>query len=184
MDVASDRVNHIQSSRLRLLKEMQERRALSELSKKEAQRHMATLAAQNASRELAMAQQHCSTAEAALYQELMTLDDLSSATLDRHHLHIECLAAEITRRRQMLVNARAAEEKAELAASVTRDLWVVCSAATHKWRQIEDDVRRAVEIHSEAAGEIEADDEILVRFGRGPLSQVAKTDSITRRSSE
>ncbi|BAV50407.1 hypothetical protein MLTONO_5505 [Mesorhizobium loti] len=174
MDVASDRVNHVQASRLRVLKEMQERRALSELSKKEAERRMATLAAQNASRELAMAQQHCATAEAALYQELMTLENLSNAALDRYHLHVERLATEITRRRQMLGNARIAQEKAETAASETRDLWVACSAATHKWRQIEDDVGRAVEIRSEAAGEIKADDEILLRFGRGPLSQVAK----------
>lgn len=173
MDVASDRVNYVQASRLRLLKEMQERRALSELSKKEAQRHIATSAAQNASRELAMAQQHCSTAEAALYQDLMTLENLSSAALDRHHLHIEKLAAEITFRRQMLGSARIAQEKAEIAASETRDLWVMCSAATHKWQQIEDDVRRAVEIHSEVAGEIEADDEILLRYGRGPLAQMS-----------
>ncbi|TGS35516.1 hypothetical protein EN823_14510, partial [bacterium M00.F.Ca.ET.180.01.1.1] len=74
MDVASDRVNWIQSSRLRLLKEMQERRALGELSKKEAQRDVAASAVQNASRELAMIQQHCSRKEAALYQHLMSLD--------------------------------------------------------------------------------------------------------------
>ncbi|WP_353642682.1 hypothetical protein [Mesorhizobium sp. WSM2239] len=176
MDVASDRMNYGQALRLRLLKEMQERRALSQLSKKEAQRHMATSAAQNASRELAIAQKHYSTAEAALYQELMTLENLSSAALDRHHLHIERLAAEITFRRQMLVSARIAQEKAEIAASETRDLWVTCSAATHKWQRIEDDARRAAEIHSEVEGEIEADDEILLRYGRGPLAQISHSE--------
>lgn len=184
MDVASDRVKHIQSSRLRLLKEMQERRVLGELSKTEAQRHMANLATQNAFRELAKAQQHCSTAEAALYQELMTFDDLSSASLDRHNLHIERLAAEITRSREMLDNARIAEEQADAAASETRKLWVACSAATRKWRKIEDDVLRTLEIHSEVGGEMETDDEILVRFGRSSPSQVAKADWSTRRSSK
>lgn len=173
MDVAFDRVNRVHASRLRLLKEMQERSALRELSKKEAQRHMATLAVQNASQGLAIAQQHCAGAEATLYQELMSLDSLSSAALDHHHLHIERLAAEVTFRRQMLDDARIAQEKAETAASETRALWVRRSAARHKWQQIEDDVRRAVDIHSEAAGEIEADDEILLRNGRVSLAQMS-----------
>ncbi|TIU65275.1 MAG: hypothetical protein E5W30_00325 [Mesorhizobium sp.] len=170
MDVASDRVNWVQSSRLRLLKEMQERRALGELSKKEAQRDVAASAVQNASRELAMIQQHCSRKEAALYQHLMSLDNLSSAALDRHRLHTEQLAAEITSRRQMLDDTQIAQEEAEMAASRTRELWVICSAARDKWQQIEDDVRRAVETHSEAAAEIEADDEILLKYARGSLA--------------
>ncbi|MER8383082.1 hypothetical protein [Mesorhizobium sp. M1399] len=170
MDVASDRVNRVHASRLRLLKEMQERSALRELSEKEAQCHMATLTVQNASQGLAIAQQHCAGAETALYQELMSLDTLSSAALDHHHLRIERLAAEVTSRRQMLDDARIAQEKAETAASETRALWVIRSAARHKWQQIEDDVRRAVDIYAEAAGEIEADDEILLRYGRVSLA--------------
>ncbi|TJW01127.1 MAG: hypothetical protein E5X42_31450, partial [Mesorhizobium sp.] len=63
-----------------------------------------------------------------------------------------------------------AQEEAEMAASRTRELWVICSAARDKWQQIEDDVRRAVETHSEAAAEIEADDEILLKYARGSLA--------------
>ncbi|RRI01538.1 hypothetical protein EH240_14715 [Mesorhizobium tamadayense] len=174
MDVAPDRVNGIQASRLRHLKEMQEHRAHRELSKKEAQRQMATLAVKEASLELEKARQHCATAEAGLYQELMRLDSLSSATLDRHHLYMERLAAEITFRRQMLDDARIAQKNAEIAASETRDLWVTCSAAKQKWLQIDDDVRRAIEIHSETAGEIEADDEILLRYGRLSLAHMSR----------
>lgn len=174
MDVASDRVNRVQASKLRLLKEMQEHGARRELSKKETERHMATLAVHNASQGLAIAQQHCASAEAALYQELMTLDSLSSAALDRHDLCIDRLAAEIAFKRQMLDDARLAQEKAEIAASEKRELWVRCSAATHKWQQIDDDVRRAVDIQSDAAGEIEADDEMLLRYGRVSLAQMSR----------
>ncbi|NRP75559.1 hypothetical protein ILFOPFJJ_06482 [Ensifer psoraleae] len=174
MDVASDRVNRAHTSRLRLLKDMQERSALRELSEKEAQRHTATLALQNASQELASAQQHFARAEAALYQELMSLDKWSSAALDHHHLQIERLAAEVTSRWQMLDDARIAQEKAEAAASEMRAVWVKRSAASHKWQQIEDDVRRAVDIHSEAAGEIEADDDISLRYGRVSLALMSR----------
>ncbi|RJT30043.1 hypothetical protein D3227_30880 [Mesorhizobium waimense] len=170
MDVASDRVNCFHASRLRLLKEMQERRLLMELSKKEAQRRTATFAVQNASQGLAVAQQNCAGAEAELYQELMSLDTFSSAALDHHHLLIERLEAEITFRREMLDEARVAQEKAEAAASETRARWVRCSAAKRKWQQIEKDVRRALDIHLEAADEMEADDDILLRYGRISLT--------------
>ncbi|WP_051334031.1 hypothetical protein [Mesorhizobium sp. WSM3224] len=166
MDVASDRVNRVHVSRLRLLKDMQERLALSELSKKEAERHLATLAVQNASQGLAIARQQCARAEAGLYQELMSLDTLSSAALDHHHLRMERLSAEVTSRCQMLDDARIAQEKAEAAACEMRDVWAKRSTARHKWKQIEVDVRRAVDSHAEAAGEIEADDEISLRSGR------------------
>lgn len=174
MDVAFDRVNRVHASRLRLLKEMQERSALRDLSKKEAQRRMATLAEQNAFQGLAIAQQQRARAEAQLYQELMSLDTLSSAALDHHNIHIERLASEITLRGQMLDDARIAQEKAETAASETRAQWVRRSAARHKWQQIEDDVRRAADIHSEAAVEIEADDEISLRYGRVSLAKISR----------
>ncbi|MCH4561134.1 MULTISPECIES: hypothetical protein [Mesorhizobium] len=176
MDVASDRLNHVQASRLRLLKEMQERRALHKMSKTEAKRDMAVLAAQNAARDLAMTQQDCAAAEADLYQELMTLENLSNGMLDRHHLRIELLAAEITCRRQMLGDAQIAQEQAEIAMFRTRDEWIACSAATRKWQQIEDDVGRDVEIHSEAVSETEAEDDRVVRFGRSALAQVAQSN--------
>ncbi|ASY67377.1 hypothetical protein SJ05684_a40640 (plasmid) [Sinorhizobium sojae CCBAU 05684] len=50
------------------------------------------------------------------------------------------------------------------------------SEARHKWQQIQDDLRRAVDILSEAAGEIEADDEILLRYGRGSLAQRSRNE--------
>ncbi|QFI70490.1 hypothetical protein EKH55_5616 (plasmid) [Sinorhizobium alkalisoli] len=53
-------------------------------------------------------------------------------------------------------------------------MWVRRSAASHKWQQIEDEVRRAVEIQSEAAGEIEGDDEISLRYGRVLLAQMSR----------
>ncbi|MBM2715371.1 hypothetical protein JQK88_30040 [Mesorhizobium caraganae] len=174
MDVAFDGVNRVHASRLRLLKEMQERSALRELSKKEGQRRMATLAVQNAFQGLAIARQQRARAEAQLYQELMSLDTLAIAALDHHHLHIERLAAEVTFKSQMLDDARIAQEKAETSASETRALWVRRSAARRKWQQIEDDVRRAVDMHSEAAGEIEADDEISLRYGRLSLAQMSR----------
>ncbi|MBA1142424.1 hypothetical protein [Mesorhizobium neociceri] len=176
MDVASDRVNRVHVSRLRLLKDMQERSALRELSMKEAQRHMATLAVENASQELAIVQHHCARTQAALYQELMSLDTLTSAALDHHHLQIERLAAKLTSSHQVVDDARIAEEKAEAAASEKRAVWVKRSTAKHKWQQIEDDVRRAFDTHSEAASEMEADDEASVRHGRVSLAEAPRTD--------
>ncbi len=54
----------------------------------------------------------------------------------------------------------------------TRAHWAKCSAATRKWEQIEANVRRAADAHSEIAAEIEADDEILLRYGRDLRAQV------------
>ena len=176
MDVAFDLVNYAHASRLRLLKEMQERDARRKLSNKEAQHRMAIVAAQNASQELEIAQQQRAGKEAQLYQVLTSLNTLSSAALDHHHLHIERLAAEITIRGQVLDDARIAQEQAETAASETKAKWVRRSEARHKWQQIEDDLRRAVDIHSEAAGEMEADDEILLRYGRGSLAQMSRNE--------
>ncbi|MGG7539602.1 hypothetical protein [Rhizobium sp. Nf11,1] len=184
MDVASDRVTRVHTSRLRLLKDMQERSAFRELSEKQAQHDMATLALQNASQELANAQQHFARAEAALYEELMSLDKWSSAALDHHHLQIERLAAEVSSKRQMLDDAHIAQKEAEAVLSKMRTVWVRRSAASHKWQQIEDEVRRAVETQSEAAGEIEGDDEISLRYGSFARPDVARSDPMMGASLE
>jgi hypothetical protein len=101
-----------------------------------------------------------------LYKQLVSLNTLSVAALDRGKLLIERLAIEVTLRLQRLDDARVAEEEAETAASETRARWVKCLATKHKWEQIEGDLRRSVDIHSESAAEIEADDETMPRYGR------------------
>ncbi|EIM31004.1 MULTISPECIES: hypothetical protein [Microvirga] len=174
MDVASDRVNQVHVLKLLLLKDMHERNALRELSLKEAERHTATFAVQNAFQELAVAQQHRARVEATLYGELMSLETLTSAALDRHHLGIERISAEVASRCHVLDDARIAHEEAEAAASEMRELWVKRSTATHKWKLIEEDVRRCADIHAEAAGEIEADDEVSLRYGRVSLAQLLR----------
>ncbi|KUM27484.1 hypothetical protein AU467_16365 [Mesorhizobium loti] len=173
MDVAADRMNCVHATSLRLLKDMRERSALRELSKMEAKAHMAAEAAQHASRELAIAQQHCARAEMELYQRLASLDTFSVQALDQGHLLIERLEAEVALRRQTLDDACIAQEQTETAASEARAHWISCSAARHKWQQIEDDVRRGVDIHWQTAAETEADHEILLRYARVPLTHVA-----------
>ncbi|MDX8503601.1 hypothetical protein RFM99_35190 [Mesorhizobium sp. VK4C] len=173
MDVAADRMNCLHATSLRLLKDMRERSALREMSKKEAKAHLAAEAAQHASRELAIAQQHCARAEMELYQRFASLDALSIQTLDQGHLHIERLEAKVASRRKTLDNACIAQEQTETAASEARSHWISCSAARHKWQQIEDDVRRGVDIHSQTAAETEADDEILLRYASVSLTEVA-----------
>ncbi|MBB4188997.1 hypothetical protein GGE07_005676 [Sinorhizobium terangae] len=171
MDVASDRVKSVDISRLRLLRDMRERSALGELSKMEAKRKIASSAARHASRELAIAQQDCARVHMELHRELVSFDSLSIAALDRYHLLIERHAAGVIRRRQSLEDARKVREQAETAASEARNQWVRCSAAKHKWQRIEHELKRAIDIHSDAAAEIEADDEVLLRHGRASLVQ-------------
>ncbi|GLR45957.1 hypothetical protein GCM10007880_64750 [Mesorhizobium amorphae] len=145
---------------------MRERSALSELSNMDAKRDIAALATQHASRDLAIAEDQRARAEVELYQQLVSLDALSVAALDRRcQLLIERLATEVTLRHQRLDDARIAQEEAETAASEARAHWVKCSAAKHKWEQIDDDIGRAADTHLEAAAEIEAEDEILLRYG-------------------
>ncbi|MCP3441018.1 hypothetical protein [Bradyrhizobium sp. CCGUVB14] len=175
MDVPSDRMSCIHASRLRHVKDMRERSARSELSNMEAKRHIATLAAEHAWQELAIAEQHHTQAEAEVYQQLTSLGTLSVAELDRCELTLERLASEITSKRQALEEARIAQKQAETAASEKRAHWAKRSAATHKWRQIETDVRRAADTHSEATAELEADDEVLLRYGSGLLTAVAES---------
>lgn len=173
MDVPSDRMSCIHASRLRHVKDTRERSARSELSNMEAKRHIATLAAEHAWQELAIAEQHHTQAEAEVYQQLTSLGTLSVVELDRCQLTLERLAIEITSKRQALEEARIAQKQAETAASEKRVHWAKRSAATHKWRQIETDVRRAADAHSEATAELEADDEVLLRHGRGVPTPVA-----------
>ncbi|WP_027522094.1 hypothetical protein [Bradyrhizobium sp. Ec3.3] len=175
MDVPSDRMSCIHASRLRHVKDMRERSARNELSNMEAKRHIATLAAEHAWQELAIAEQHHTQAEAEVYQQLTSLGTLSVVELDRCELTLERLAIEITSKRQALEEARIAQEQAETAASEKRAHWAKRSAATHKWRQIETDVRRAADTHSEATAELEADDEVLLRYGSGLLTAVAES---------
>ncbi|MGZ2402794.1 hypothetical protein [Rhizobium ruizarguesonis] len=166
MDVASDRVNRVDASRLRLVKDMRERSARSELSNMEAKRQFAALATQHASKELAIAGDRRAAAEVQLYQQLISIDTLSVAALDRGKLLIERFETEVTLRLRRLEDARVAQEEAETAASETKAHWVKCSAARQKWEQIEGDLRRSVDTHSESAAENEADDELMPRYGR------------------
>ncbi|MCP3460772.1 hypothetical protein [Bradyrhizobium sp. CCGUVB23] len=175
MDVPSDRMSCIHASRLRHVKDMRERSARSELSNMEAKRHIATLAAEHAWQELAIAEQHHTQAEAEVYQHLTSLGTLSVVELDRCELTLERLAIEITSKRQALEDARIAQKQAETAASEKRAHWAKRFAATHKWRQIETDVWRAADTHSEATAELEADDEVLLRYGSGLLTAVAES---------
>ncbi|UPK20756.1 hypothetical protein [Bradyrhizobium sp. 131] len=173
MDVPSDRMSCIHVSSLRQLKDMRERSARSELSNMEAKRHIATSAAEHAWQELGIAEKHHTEAQAEVYQQLMSVGTLSVVELDHCQLTLERLAIEISSKRRTLEEARITQKQAETAASERRAHWAKRSAATHKWRQIETDVRRAADTHSEVTAELEADDEVLLRHGRGLPTLVA-----------
>ncbi|WP_445219719.1 hypothetical protein ACKWRH_06030 [Bradyrhizobium sp. Pa8] len=173
MDLPSDRMSCIHASRLRHVKDMRERSARRELSNMEAKRRIATSAAEHAGRELAIAEQHHAQAEAEVYQQLTSFGTLSVVELDRCQLTLERLANEITSKRLRLEDARIAQKQAETAAAESRTHLAKRSAATHKWRQIEIDVRRAADTHSEVTAELEADDEVLLRYRRGLPMMVA-----------
>ncbi|AGS25355.1 hypothetical protein REMIM1_PE00268 (plasmid) [Rhizobium etli bv. mimosae str. Mim1] len=166
-------MNWVHATSLRLLKDVRERGALGELSKMEATARIAAEAAQHASEELAIAQRHCARAETELCQRLGSLNNLSVTALDHAQLRIERLSAEVAIKHEILDDARSIQEEAETAASEARTHWISCLAARHKWQQIEDDARRAVDIQSQAAGEMEAEDEVLPGDGRGLLAQVS-----------
>ncbi|WP_027535591.1 hypothetical protein [Bradyrhizobium sp. WSM3983] len=168
MDVASNRVNRVHASKLRLAKDMRERSALRELSNMEANRRVAVQAVEQAFQHIVNADKNRATLEVELYRELASLDPLSLEELDRRcHLVTERLTAEIAGARRRLDEARAAQEQAETAVFEARALLTKCSAASHKWQQIEDDVQRATDAHSEAEAETEADDELLLRYLSG-----------------
>ncbi|MCA6115046.1 YscO family type III secretion system apparatus protein [Bradyrhizobium sp. WSM 1738] len=174
MDVTSDRVNRVHASKLRLVKDMRQRSALREVSNMEAQRRTALQAVEQAVRDLATAEKSQAALEAELYRELAYSDSLSVEELDRRcHIVIGRLKAEIAGARRTLEEARAAQERAETAVFEARTILTKCSAASHKWQQIEGDVQRASDAHSEAEAEIEADDEVLLRYGSGSRTHTA-----------
>ncbi|SFQ08301.1 hypothetical protein SAMN05216330_11528 [Bradyrhizobium sp. Ghvi] len=172
MDVASDGLNLVQASKLRLVKDMRERSALRELSNMEARRQIAVEALQRASENLTGAENHRAKVEAELYQELASLETMSVTELDRRcQLVLERLAAEIEPARQAREQARIALEHAQLAVNEARTIWAKRSAASQKWQGIEGDVRRTTAVRSEFAAEIDADDEVLLRYQAGSRSQ-------------
>ncbi|MCC8969012.1 hypothetical protein [Bradyrhizobium brasilense] len=172
MDVASHGLNPVQASKLRLVKGMRERSALRELSNMEAKRRIAADALQRASEGLEAAQKHRAKVEAELYRELAQLETTSVTELDRRcHLVIGRLAAEIESARQALVQARIAHEEAQLAVNKARAVWAERSAASQKWQEIEGNVQRATAVRSEFAVEIDADDEVLLRYQGDSRSQ-------------
>ncbi|MGY8678328.1 hypothetical protein Q2941_10975 [Bradyrhizobium sp. UFLA05-153] len=177
MDVASDRVNLVHAARLLIVKDMRERAARSDLSNAQAKCRIAALAAEQALSDLAIAEEHRARIEAELYQLVLSPDSLSVAAFDRLHIALEPLAAEIALRRGKVSDARTAQQQTEAALSEMRARWAKCSAATSKWQQIEDDVRSALDAHSELAVEIDSDDELLLRYARGAQPHVAAEPS-------
>ncbi|MGY4473822.1 hypothetical protein [Bradyrhizobium sp. USDA 3364] len=172
MDVASHGLNPVQASKLRLVKDMRERSALRELSSMEDKRRIAADALQRASEDLEATQKHRAKVEAELYRELAQLETTSVTELDRRcHLVLGRLAAEIESARQALVQARIAHEETQRAVNEARALWAGRSAASQKWQEIEGNVQRATAVRSESAAEIDADDEVLLRYQGGSRSR-------------
>ncbi|MDF0497186.1 hypothetical protein [Bradyrhizobium yuanmingense] len=174
MDVASDRLNPIQASKLRLVKDMRERSALRQLSSMQAKCQMAVEAVEQDSKNVASAEKRRASLEAELYLKLASSDTMSVTELDRRcHLVIGRLTAEIASALQALEQARIAQEQAQAAVVEARFAWAKRSAASQKWQQIECDVQRTANARSEFAAEIEMDDEVLLRYQSGSQSQAA-----------
>ncbi|MCC8939916.1 hypothetical protein H8A97_32460 [Bradyrhizobium sp. Arg62] len=172
MDLASDRLNPVHASKLRLVKDMRERSALRELSNTEAKRRIAVQAVEQACEHLADAERRRAGVEAKLYGEMLSADAISVCELERrHHLIIGRLTDDIVAAQQVVNEARTAQEEAEAAVIEARALWAKRSAACHKWQEIERDVHRITNAHFEAVAEIEADDEVLLRYRRGSPGQ-------------
>ncbi|MGY4157811.1 hypothetical protein ACVINW_003653 [Bradyrhizobium sp. USDA 4461] len=172
MDVTSDRLNTVHASRLRLVKDMRERSALRELSNMEAKRRIAGEAFEQASEQLADAQRRRARVEAELYREMLSADAISVSELERrHHLIMGRLTEDIAAAQLLLDEAHTAQDQAEAAVREARTLWAERSAACHKWQEIERDVERITNADVEAAAEIEADDEVLLRYRRGATIQ-------------
>ncbi|MCA6103906.1 MULTISPECIES: YscO family type III secretion system apparatus protein [Bradyrhizobium] len=168
MDVTFDRLNTAHASKLRAVKDMRERSALRELSNMEAKRRIAGEAVEQASEQLANAERHRARVEAELYREMLSADAISVSELERrHHLIIGRLTEDIAAAQLLLDKAHTAQDQAEAAVREARTLWAKRSAACHKWQEIERDVERITNAHVEAAAEIEADDEVLLRYRRG-----------------
>ncbi|PPQ20008.1 hypothetical protein CV770_07175 [Bradyrhizobium sp. AC87j1] len=172
MDVASDGLNLVQASKLRLVKDMRERSALRELSNMEARRRIAVEALQRASENLEGAENRRAKVEAELYQELASLKTMSVTELDRRfQLILGGLAAQIESARQAREQARVAHEQAQRSVNEVRTIWAKRSAASQKWEEIEGDVQHTTAVRSECAAEIDADDEVLLRYHGGSRSQ-------------
>ncbi|OPY95992.1 hypothetical protein A5906_05245 [Bradyrhizobium sacchari] len=174
MDIASDRLSPVHASKLRLVKDMRERSAIRELSNSEAKRHLAIEAVREACQHLAHAEERRANIEAELYREMVAADAISVCELlRRYHLIIGRLTDEITAAQRALDKARVVQEQAEAAVLEAQAVWTKRSAASQKWREIDHDVRRITNAHFEAAAEIEAEDEVLLRYRRGPSGQTA-----------
>ncbi|RXH38017.1 hypothetical protein XH99_01755 [Bradyrhizobium nanningense] len=172
MDIAPDRLNPVHASKLRLVKDMQERSAIRELSNAEAKRHLAIQAVEQACERVAHAEERRAKVEAELYREMLAADAISVFELQRRYqLIIGRLTDEITAAQRVLEEARAAQEQAELAVLEARGVWTKRSAASQKWREIDHDVQRITNAHFEGAAEIEADDEVLLRYRRESSGQ-------------
>ncbi|SFJ63589.1 hypothetical protein [Bradyrhizobium sp. Gha] len=172
MDVAPDGLNVVQASKLRLVKGIRERSALLELSNNEARLQIAIDALQRASENLKAAEDRRANVEAELYQELASLETMTVAELDRRcQLVLGRLAAEIESARQEREQARIAHEQAQRAVNEARAIWAKRSAASQKWQDIEGDVQRTTALRSEFAAEMDADDEVLLRYKGASRSQ-------------
>ncbi|QOZ36602.1 hypothetical protein [Bradyrhizobium sp. CCBAU 53421] len=168
MDVAPDRMNCVHASKLRLVKDTRERSALRELSNMEAKRRIADDAVAQARERLANAEKHRARVEAELYRKMLSENAISVSELERrHHLIIGRLTEDIAAAQRILDEARSAQDQAATAVLEARTLWTKRSAACHKWQEIERDVEQSTNAHVEAAAEIDADDEVLLRYCRG-----------------
>ncbi|WP_349253231.1 hypothetical protein [Bradyrhizobium sp. CB3481] len=140
----------------------------------EVKRRIAVQAVEQAVQHLATAEKNRAALEVELYRELALFDSLSVEELDRRcHIVTERLKAELAGARRTLEEACAAQEQAETAVFEARTILTKCSAASHKWQQIEGDVQRASDAQSEAEAEIEADDEVLLRYRSGSRTHTA-----------
>ncbi|MGY3238056.1 flagellar biosynthesis chaperone FliJ [Bradyrhizobium sp. USDA 4472] len=172
MDVASGGLNLVQASKLRQVKDIRERSALRELSNMEARLQTAINALQRACESLKAAENRRAKVEAELYQELASLETMSVTELDRRcQLVLGRLAAEIESTRQEREQAHIAHEQAQQAVNEARNIWAKRSTASQKWQEIEGDVQRTTALCSEFAAEIEADDEVLLRYKGGSRCQ-------------
>ncbi|WP_407185401.1 hypothetical protein [Bradyrhizobium centrosematis] len=172
MDIAPDRLNPVHASKLRLVKDMRERSAIRELSNAEAKRRLAVQVVEQARERLADAEQCRAKVEADLYREMLAADAISVCELQRrHHLIIGRLTDESTAAQRNFEEACTAQEQAEAAVFQARGVWAKRSAASQKWREIDHEVQRITNAHFESVAETEADDEVLLRYRRGPSGQ-------------
>ncbi|WIW50382.1 hypothetical protein ML401_35135 (plasmid) [Bradyrhizobium sp. 62B] len=168
MDVASDGLNHIQASKLRLVKDIRERSALRKLSNMQAKCQVAVEAVEQASKNVASAEDRRASLEAELYLKLASSHTICVTELDRRrHLVIGRSTAEIASACEALERARTGQEQAQATVVEARVVWAKLATASHKWQQIECDVQRTTNARSEFGVEIETDDEVVLRYHSG-----------------